>query len=84
MKNKCLLVQCISSFEGILIKNTRYSLQDIVYQLPYFLLFYFASTFTSADIIICNFLEPDPTFSEKKILTTKIPYVRQKFFVDAP
>ena len=49
MKNTCLLVHCILSFEDTFIKE--YKIQ-LVYQFLYFLLFYIASKFTSADIIL--------------------------------
>ena len=39
---------------------------ELVNQFLYFLLFYITSAFTSADIIIYNFLEPNPSFSEER------------------
>ena len=66
MKNTCLLVHCISSFEGPSYKK----IQDAA-SLPVPLVlvaFFITSTFTSADIIFYNFLEPNPTSSEKIFL----------------
>ena len=39
---------------------------EVVNQFLYFLLFYITWVFTSADIIFYNFLEPNPSFSEKR------------------
>ena len=64
---------------------------ELVKQFLYFLLFYITPAFTQADIIFYNFLEPNPTFSEKKIFTqVPKPLNSQnllsvtQFFVEAP
>ena len=48
---------------------------ELVKQFLYFLLFYITPAFTSADIIFYNFLEPNPTFSEKKIFATNFNFL---------
>ena len=58
MKNTCLLVHCISSFESTSYKK-KYKIQLPVPLHP---------AFTSVDINFCNFLEPHSTFSEKGFL----------------
>ena len=44
---------------------TKYKI-ELINQFLYFLLFYITWGFTSADIIFDNFLEPNPSFSEKR------------------
>ena len=66
MKNTSLLVHCISNFEGTSYKK----LQDTAsLPVPLFLVVLHPLAFTSADFIFYNFLEPNPTFSDKRFLS---------------
>ena len=64
MKNTCLLVNCISSFEGISYK----SIQDKAsLPVPLFLAVLHRMTVYIRGYHFYNFLEPNPTFTGKKI-----------------
>ena len=80
MESQAKLNENFMSFGTLYLKFWRYfykkyKIQQLVYQFIY-LLFYIASAFTSADTIFYNFLDPNPTFSEKRFpltpLTSKI------------
>ena len=64
MKNTSLLVHCISSFEGTSYKRIR---DTASLPVPLFLVVLHRISFYISRYHFCNFLEPNPTFPEKKI-----------------
>ena len=63
------LLHCISSFEGISLKNVRYSHQIFYYFLLFYIRFYISRLFFH------KFLELHSTLSGKKIFITIFPFL---------